>query len=30
MSAQIESARQQQGDGDLTALLAGSDTWQVG
>jgi 2-oxoglutarate/2-oxoacid ferredoxin oxidoreductase subunit beta len=30
MSAQIESARVQQGDGDLAALLAGSDTWQVG
>jgi 2-oxoglutarate ferredoxin oxidoreductase subunit beta len=30
MSAQIESARQKQGDGDLTDLLAGSDTWQVG
>jgi 2-oxoglutarate ferredoxin oxidoreductase subunit beta len=30
MSAQIESARMQQGDGDLAALLAGSDTWQVG
>jgi 2-oxoglutarate/2-oxoacid ferredoxin oxidoreductase subunit beta len=29
MSGQIESARQQQGDGDLTALLAGADTWQV-
>jgi 2-oxoglutarate ferredoxin oxidoreductase subunit beta len=30
MSAQIEQARQKQGDGDLAALLAGSDTWQVG
>jgi len=30
MSAQIESARQKQGDGDLGDLLAGSDTWQVG
>jgi 2-oxoglutarate/2-oxoacid ferredoxin oxidoreductase subunit beta len=30
MSAQIESARLQQGDGDLAGLLAGSDTWQVG
>ena len=30
MSAQIEAAREQQGDGDLAALLAGSDTWQVG
>jgi 2-oxoglutarate/2-oxoacid ferredoxin oxidoreductase subunit beta len=29
MSAQIEAAREQQGDGDLAALLAGSDTWQV-
>jgi 2-oxoglutarate ferredoxin oxidoreductase subunit beta len=30
MSAQIEAAREQQGDGDLAALLAGSDTWRVG
>ena len=30
MTAQIETAREQQGDGDLTALLAGNDTWQVG
>jgi 2-oxoglutarate/2-oxoacid ferredoxin oxidoreductase subunit beta len=30
MSAQIEDARQKQGDGDLAELLAGSDTWQVG
>jgi 2-oxoglutarate ferredoxin oxidoreductase subunit beta len=30
MSAQIEEARQRQGDGDLAALLAGTDTWQVG
>ncbi len=30
MSAQIEAAREQQGDGDLAALLAGSDTWHVG
>jgi len=30
MSAQIDAAREQQGDGDLAALLAGSDTWQVG
>jgi 2-oxoglutarate ferredoxin oxidoreductase subunit beta len=30
MSAQIESVRLQQGDGDLAGLLAGSDTWQVG
>jgi 2-oxoglutarate ferredoxin oxidoreductase subunit beta len=30
MSAQIDGAREQQGDGDLAALLAGADTWQVG
>ncbi len=30
MSAQIETARQRQGDGDLADLLAGGDTWQVG
>jgi 2-oxoglutarate/2-oxoacid ferredoxin oxidoreductase subunit beta len=30
MSAQLEQAREQQGDGDLAGLLAGSDTWQVG
>ncbi len=30
MSAQIDAARQKQGDGDLAALLAGPDTWQVG
>jgi 2-oxoglutarate/2-oxoacid ferredoxin oxidoreductase subunit beta len=30
MSAQIDAARERQGDGDLAALLAGSDTWQVG
>jgi 2-oxoglutarate/2-oxoacid ferredoxin oxidoreductase subunit beta len=30
MTAQIEEARQRQGDGDLAALLAGGDTWQVG
>jgi 2-oxoglutarate/2-oxoacid ferredoxin oxidoreductase subunit beta len=30
MSAQIEGARQKQGDGDLAELLAGSDTWHVG
>ncbi len=30
MSAQIEGARQSQGDGDLATLLAGADTWQVG
>ena len=29
MSAQIETARHEQGDGDLAALLAGADTWQV-
>ena len=30
MTAQIESAREQQGDGDLADLLAGGDTWRVG
>src|SRR6266568_1478095 len=30
MSAQIDAARERQGDGDLEALLAGSDTWRVG
>jgi len=30
MSAQIEKAIGKQGGGDLAALLAGSDTWQVG
>ena len=30
MSEQIETARARQGDGDLAALLAGGDTWQVG
>ena len=30
MSAQIDDARQKQGDGDLGDLLAGGDTWQVG
>ena len=30
MSEQLEAARTQQGDGDLAALLAGGDTWQVG
>jgi 2-oxoglutarate/2-oxoacid ferredoxin oxidoreductase subunit beta len=30
MSAQIETARQSQGDGELADLLAGTDTWQVG
>ncbi|HMG63084.1 MAG TPA: 2-oxoacid:ferredoxin oxidoreductase subunit beta, partial [Streptosporangiaceae bacterium] len=29
MSAQLEQAREQEGDGDLAALLAGSDTWHV-
>src|SRR5712692_310510 len=30
MAAQIDSARERQGEGDLAALLAGPDTWQVG
>ena len=30
MLAQIEAAREHQGAGDLAALLAGGDTWQVG
>src|SRR5262249_35412206 len=30
MAAQIAGARERQGDGDLAALLAGPDTWQVG
>jgi 2-oxoglutarate ferredoxin oxidoreductase subunit beta len=30
MSEQLEAARERQGDGDLAALLAGGDTWQVG
>jgi 2-oxoglutarate ferredoxin oxidoreductase subunit beta len=30
MAGQIDAARQRQGDGDLAALLAGSDTWHVG
>jgi 2-oxoglutarate/2-oxoacid ferredoxin oxidoreductase subunit beta len=30
MAAQLEQARTDQGDGDLAALLAGADTWQVG
>jgi 2-oxoglutarate ferredoxin oxidoreductase subunit beta len=30
MALQIDAARKQQGDGDLAALLAGADTWQVG
>ena len=29
MSAQLEEARARQGQGDLAALLAGPDTWQV-
>ena len=30
MSAQIDAAREKQGEGDLSALLAGADTWRVG
>ena len=30
MSAQIDAARERQGEGDLEALLAGADTWRVG
>src|SRR5262245_55463949 len=30
MSAQLDAARSRQGAGDLAALLAGSDTWEVG
>jgi 2-oxoglutarate/2-oxoacid ferredoxin oxidoreductase subunit beta len=30
MSEQLETARAEKGDGDLAALLAGGDTWQVG
>ncbi|HLQ56301.1 MAG TPA: 2-oxoacid:ferredoxin oxidoreductase subunit beta [Streptosporangiaceae bacterium] len=30
MASQIDTARERQGDGDLAALLAGGDTWQVG
>ncbi len=30
MTAQIDEAREQQGSGDLAALLAGGDTWRVG
>ncbi len=30
MSAQIDAARERQGEGDLSALLAGADTWRVG
>jgi 2-oxoglutarate/2-oxoacid ferredoxin oxidoreductase subunit beta len=29
MSSQIDAARERQGDGDLSALLAGNDTWRV-
>jgi 2-oxoglutarate ferredoxin oxidoreductase subunit beta len=29
MAAQISAARERQGEGDLAALLAGPDTWQV-
>ncbi|HEV3287785.1 MAG TPA: thiamine pyrophosphate-dependent enzyme, partial [Streptosporangiaceae bacterium] len=29
MAAQLEEARAKQGEGDLAALLAGPDTWQV-
>jgi 2-oxoglutarate ferredoxin oxidoreductase subunit beta len=29
MAAQLEAARQRQGDGDLAELMSGSDTWQV-
>ena len=29
MAEQIDAAREPQGDGDLAALLAGNDTWQV-
>jgi len=29
MAAQLEEARARQGQGDLAALLAGPDTWQV-
>ena len=30
MAEQIAAAREKQGEGDLAALLAGADTWQVG
>ena len=30
MTAQIDTARERRGDGDLASLLAGSDTWRVG
>ena len=29
MNEQVDTAREQQGEGDLAALLAGGDTWQV-
>ena len=29
MSGQIDAARERQGDGELSALLAGADTWRV-
>jgi hypothetical protein len=29
MAAQLADARARQGDGDLGALLAGPDTWEV-
>ena len=30
VAAQIADAREQRGDGDLAALVAGSDTWEIG
>jgi len=30
MAGQLAAARARQGDGDLGALLAGPDTWEVG
>ena len=30
MSAQLESAREQRGEGDLESLLHSGDTWNVG
>jgi 2-oxoglutarate ferredoxin oxidoreductase subunit beta len=29
MTAQVDAARERQGDGDLAALIAGKDTWEV-
>jgi 2-oxoglutarate ferredoxin oxidoreductase subunit beta len=29
MAEQIEAAKQRSGSGDLAALLAGNDTWEV-